>query len=108
MSKISIQDETNMFKNITEQMLKTFIQKRNDYGQTTEETFKRFGPISLYVRMFDKMSRLENLFTNKRCIQVKDETVEDTLLDLANYCIITIIEMTKQKCEVIGNEKIHR
>lgn len=39
------------------------------------------------VRMTDKLSRV-NSFAQKGILQVKDESVEDTLLDLANYCIL--------------------
>jgi hypothetical protein len=39
------------------------------------------------TRMTDKLSRI-GTFVKKGVLQVKDESVEDTLLDLANYCIL--------------------
>jgi hypothetical protein len=95
MSKVSIEQEIEMFIEITEKMNKIFACKRADYGQTSTETFEKFGPISMYVRMCDKMGRLENLMVRNQTARVCDEKVEDTLLDLANYCIITLIEMQK-------------
>lgn len=47
---------------------------------TTEQGF--------LTRMADKMSRLASLTTAGVEAKVKDESVEDTLLDLANYCIL--------------------
>jgi hypothetical protein len=42
------------------------------------------------------MERLENIY-EKGEIQVKDESVEDTLLDLANYAVMTIVELRNNK-----------
>jgi len=39
------------------------------------------------VRMMDKMMRL-NSFEKRGTLSVKDESVIDTLMDLANYCIL--------------------
>jgi len=46
---------------------------------TTEEGF--------LTRMMDKMMRINNIIKSGQA-QVKDESVEDTLLDLANYSIL--------------------
>ena len=45
------------------------------------------------TRMEDKWNRLDNLTLNPENIQVKDESIEDTLIDLANYCLMTCIEL---------------
>jgi len=39
------------------------------------------------TRMMDKISRI-NTFVKRGVLNVKDESVEDTLLDLANYAIL--------------------
>ena len=41
------------------------------------------------VRMTDKLSRVHRLLENEA--QVKDETIEDTLIDLANYSLLLIL-----------------
>ena len=99
---MTIKQEIDVFVGITNKMNEVFANKRQDYGQTTTETFKKFGPLSMYIRMCDKMGRLENLMVNEQTDHI-GETVEDTLLDLANYAIITILEMRKYREEVIAN-----
>ena len=44
----------------------------------------------LLVRMHDKMARLENL-TSKSQANPNYESIEDTLMDLANYAIIGLM-----------------
>lgn len=43
--------------------------------------------VGFLVRMSDKFSRIRS-FVKIGTLKVKDETVEDTLLDLANYCVL--------------------
>ena len=99
---MTIEQEIEIFREITNQMNKVFANKRQDYGQTSTETFKKFGPLSMYIRMCDKMGRLENLMVKEQTNHV-GEAIEDTLLDLANYAIITILEMRKHREEVMAN-----
>lgn len=90
-----VEDEIKIFNSLTEQMNDVFSKKRRDYGQTTSETFAKFGPISMLVRMHDKMGRLDNLL-GKGQQNFVSESIEDTLLDLANYALITILELRKR------------
>lgn len=100
---VTIEQEIDMFASITKDMVEVFSRKRHDYGQTSTETYKKFGPISMYLRMYDKMGRLENLFV-RGAENLVGEAIEDTLLDLANYAIITIIEKRKAEAEMKANE----
>lgn len=50
----------------------------------------------IMVRIGDKYSRICNLL-DKDEAKVKDESVQDTLLDLANYCIIAAILINSEK-----------
>lgn len=94
---MTIEQEIEMFQAIEKDMLETFARKRYDYGQTTEETYKKFGPVSMLTRIHDKIGRLDNLLYNNSEPHVATEKAEDTLLDLANYAIIALIEMRKAK-----------
>lgn len=78
-------------KSICRALHETYKSKNADYGDSFGETFDKFGMVSAVIRIIDKVNRLETLTTSER--MVEDETIEDTLLDLANYAIMTVIEM---------------
>lgn len=71
--------------------------KNADYTGTSGDPFANFSRVEsigicsteqgFLTRMFDKFSRITS-FVQKGVLQVKDESVEDTLIDLANYCIL--------------------
>jgi hypothetical protein len=63
--------------------------KQHDYGNSFGESVKEWGLIAAVIRMDDKMRRLKTLITSERQV---DETIRDTLLDLANYSIMAIME----------------
>ena len=92
-------DNTKQFKDITTGMLKTYIRKNHDYGNSFDKSLDQFGIVASVVRMGDKMNRIESLSTKDA--QVHDESVRDTLLDLANYAIMTVMWMDNQKkCDI--------
>ena len=66
--------------------------KNHDYGDSFGDTYKKLGIISAVTRLSDKMNRLMSLAVSHDA-QVKDEKIEDTLLDMANYAIMTLIEL---------------
>lgn len=96
---MTIKEEIVVFNTLTKQMSDTFAKKRKDYGQTTTETYDKFGPVSMLTRMHDKMGRLDNLLGKAQENNVLNESIEDTLLDLANYALITILEMHKRQSD---------
>ena len=85
------------FKNLTNKMSETYERKNHDYGDSFNKSLDKFGLIASVVRMNDKMERIESLM-NKEAL-VKDESIKDTLLDLANYSIMTIVWMNLHKDE---------
>ena len=87
------------FKRITDSMVDLFIKKNSDYGSSFASTWQKLGPISGITRIADKFNRLCNLVTNPNGQQIKTESVEDTLLDLANYAVLALIEFKKSSGE---------
>lgn len=69
-----------------------YISKNHDYGDSFHKTYEEFGPVALAIRLQDKVSRLSALTTSKEQM-VKNESVRDTLMDIANYAILGIMEM---------------
>ena len=75
---------------ICNELTKTYEVKNADYGDSFAQVRQRV-PNAILVRLFDKLLRLETLLNGAEA-QVKDESIEDTLLDMANYCIMEVIE----------------
>lgn len=72
--------------------------KNHDYGDSFGETYSKLGIISALTRISDKYNRLVSLATKpEEERKVKDESIQDTLLDMANYCIMTVVEMENKK-----------
>lgn len=68
----------------------TYKAKNADYGDSFAQVREKY-PNAILIRLNDKLNRLETLM-NRAEQQVNDESVEDTLLDLANYCIMELVE----------------
>ena len=79
------------FLEIQKKGFEIFQKKNKDYGNS----FETYGPIGVIVRMGDKINRLMSVSKNK-ITMIEDEKIEDTLMDLQNYCTIALMIM-KQK-----------
>lgn len=90
------------FEQITTNMFDLYKRKNADYGNSVAKTFDEYGLVSFLVRIEDKLNRVATL-TKKSTTeqQVKDEKIEDTLLDLANYSIMALIELDRVKSEQV-------
>ena len=77
------------------QLNSIYEQKNNAYGNSFGETFEKLGIISAITRISDKYNRLVNLAIHPE-INKGDEAIEDTLLDMANYCLMTYMELQKE------------
>ena len=84
------------FKDITEEMNALYERKNHDYGNSFSETFRKLGIIRAATRMLDKMNRIVSLVTKDQQ-KVNDESIRDTLIDIANYAVMTIMEIDKKK-----------
>lgn len=83
------------FNDITEEMNALYERKNHDYGNSFSETFRKLGIISAATRMLDKMNRIVSLVTKDQQ-KVNDESLRDTLIDIANYAVMTIMEIDKK------------
>jgi len=82
-------------KELCDKIHNTCVAKNHDYGNSASDLYNKFGLISYIVRMNDKMNRINTLI--KREAEVKDEKITDTLLDLANYCLLAVADMELEK-----------
>lgn len=96
-SRPKLAKSVEKFTEITSNMVKTYAAKNHDYGNSFEQSLDKFGLVASVVRLGDKMNRIESL--TKKEAQVKDESIKDTLLDMANYAIMTVMWMDKKSGE---------
>lgn len=92
------EQKVNRHLEIAKTLNQLYDSKGSDYGDSFGETYQKLGIISALTRISDKYNRLISLATKpEEERKVKDESIQDTLLDLSNYCIMTIIEMEAEK-----------
>ena len=89
-------DKTQMHQTLLDELHRIYVCKNHDYGDSFGQTYEKLGIISAITRISDKYNRLVSLTTNHLEAKVFDETISDTLLDMANYCIMTVIEIMKE------------
>lgn len=89
--------DADKFEQITKNMVKIFKKKNHDYGNSFEQSLNEEGLAASRIRMGDKWNRYKTLSRKDPSnIQVKDESIRDTLIDLANYAIMTVMWLDKQ------------
>lgn len=88
------------FRQITQDMANLYEKKNADYGNSFEQSLDEFGMVAGLVRIGDKFNRIKNIMdvTNgvKFKPQVTEETIKDTLIDMANYCIMLKMWLDKE------------
>ena len=87
--------DADAFRDITNGMYDTFKAKNHDYGNSFAELFKECGMTYAYGHMAEKLKRVKSLMSDEA--KVKGESMRDSLLDLANYAILTIMELDKTR-----------
>lgn len=86
-------DRLDIYQYILNNLEETYKAKNNDYGNSVADTYDKFGSVSFLVRITDKYNRLMTLCDpNAPEQKVKDEKIDDTILDLANYCLLWLVE----------------
>ena len=94
-------NKVDLHFDVCKELNKIYEQKNHDYGDSFHETWKEEGFAIARIRLSDNLNRFKKL---SRVIEldgddqmVKDESIQDTLLDLANYAIMTVMEMRIEK-----------
>ncbi|MBR6606114.1 MAG: DUF1599 domain-containing protein [Prevotella sp.] len=98
MSKAKV--NVSSFKKQTDEMNDVFAIKNRNYGNSFEISLDKYGIIAALTRLSDKFNRLETLIL-KGENGTNDESVADTLIDLASYSIMTAVYL---KGDVEGDD----
>ena len=87
-----MEDKVFRHKIICDGLNDLYARKNHDYGDSFHQTFVEEGLAMARIRLGDKtLSSISP--TNSTQQQVTDESIRDTLLDLANYAIMTVLEL---------------
>lgn len=97
--------EYKTLKRLQEHNLDVFVKKNHDYGDSFFKVWNKMGDdaiLSAYSRISDKYNRFEHYALSLRHeegLMVGDESIIDTLVDMANYCLMTAvaIDMSRSK-----------
>ena len=92
------ENKVKEFVSICGEMAELYDAKNWDYGDSFGKSFQEWGMPMACIRLTDKLNRLCAL-TKSGEQRVQDERIEDTLRDLANYSIMTLIELERRKRE---------
>ena len=84
-------DKIQEHQNLISYLHNLYVTKNADYGDSVHDTYEKYGLVSFLVRLEDKLNRARTL--SKHTARVADEKIEDTLLDMANYAILAVIEL---------------
>jgi hypothetical protein len=91
---VALRDEQN-------KALALMGKKNHDYGNAFNKGCDALGDEYAFCRMWDKLSRLQTLIkgvlNRELSIEVQDETIDDTVADLANYCMMYLAWKNKNK-----------
>ena len=84
--------KVRLHKEICTEINELYAKKNHDYGDSFHQTFVEEGMAMARIRLGDKFNRFKTLSRGNEQ-KVNDESIRDTLIDLANYAIMTVLEM---------------
>lgn len=79
--------------------------KNHDYGADNDpfRNFHKHGSLGIEVRLSDKWARFEG-FLKRGLLKVKDESVEDTIIDIINYLILWMAYRRRKNATAIESK----
>ena len=80
-------------KEICDGLNELYARKNHDYGDSFHTTFVEEGLAMARIRLGDKFSRFKTLSRLSCNDRDQQQVTDDTLLDLANDAIMTVLEM---------------
>lgn len=82
---------------LTDEIFELYEKKNSDYGNSFYKQLDEDGLLVSKIRLQDKLSRFSSII-KKGTIEVEDEKLRDTLIDLATYSMMTVAWLdNKQK-----------
>lgn len=116
-NKNEINTKFESFKKLTDRMNEIYRIKNKNYGDSFSKSVDEELMASPRIRLTYKLERFKKLskgfdryvrngYVDANKIDYDDESIEDTLLDMANYSLMTILEIRRlNELGEIKNEK---
>lgn len=79
------------FRGIVDELTSLYESKNADYGNSFASLFSELGMKYAYGHLKEKVNRIGHLITHAP--EVSGESLEDSLKDIANYAILSIMEL---------------
>lgn len=91
-------------KKLCEEFHQIYLDKNDDYGDAFSKLYREVGFLTGYTKIADKFYRIQALNKKGEENRKIDETIRDSLMDMANYCMLTVMEMdiNARYCESVG------
>ncbi len=89
-----MENREKIFRAICDRQFEVYKEKNHDYGDSFVYGMDKMGRITFATRMMDKQQRVESLVLKELQGQghkVKDETFDDTVRDMFNYCLMYLM-----------------
>lgn len=90
-------NKIELHKQICGNMHNTYKAKNADYGDSFAKVREEY-PEAICIRLMDKLERLKTLYKGGEQ-RVKDESIDDTLLDIANYAVMELLERKNERTD---------
>ena len=84
-----VDEQVEAFASIVKEMTELYAKKNHDYGNSFDEGCDKIGTGYPLGRLLDKMNRLIACMGKEDKMQI-NESIEDTLTDLACYSVMTL------------------
>lgn len=88
--------KTEKHMEICKELNNIYAKKNHDYGDSFHATYLEEGMAMPRIRLSDKLNRFKSLTKSLDAAMVNDESIRDTLMDLANYAVMTILELDEE------------
>ena len=91
-------DNIEKFKILTANMAALYEEKNRNYGNSFDKSLDEDGLLVSKIRLGDKYNRFCSLL-KQNSKGTTDESIVDTLVDLANYAIMTVMWIKNQQSD---------
>lgn len=97
---MGVPDNVERHKQLCEELNALYERKNHDYGDSFHISYLEEGLAMARIRLSDKLNRFKTLSKSGGDQKVSDESMRDTLIDLANYALMTVMEIDRRVEEV--------